>query len=235
MGRAAVARPRSAVQHRRAPPHPPRVVATGVPGRARLGRRPERERRSALAASQTPITRTGCDSPPRRSAPSRGAPEYPAVPRLRHRHASHLLRLAKPDVAIYRAFERATEHAPTTFCSSTTSGERRGRARGRLERGAREPARGHDRAIRRFSRRTPCCELSSSALPRQGQRGPGRRDPAWWRLHFPSWRWTSARRPSGSNGFSRCSCCARARKFRAPSVNTPPVMKKSSCAPARGR
>lgn len=43
--------------------------------------------------------------------PLAGEPEYPAVHRLRHQHASHLLGLAKPDAAIYRAFERATESA----------------------------------------------------------------------------------------------------------------------------
>jgi FMN phosphatase YigB (HAD superfamily) len=37
-----------------------------------------------------------------------GAPEYPAVMRLRQRFASHLMGLAKPDPAIYRAFEKAT-------------------------------------------------------------------------------------------------------------------------------
>lgn len=36
-----------------------------------------------------------------------GDPEYPSVVRLRHRHASHLFGLAKPDPAIYRAFEAA--------------------------------------------------------------------------------------------------------------------------------
>jgi putative hydrolase of the HAD superfamily len=41
-----------------------------------------------------------------------GEPEYPAVHRLRHQYASHLLGLAKPDAAIYRAFERATGSAP---------------------------------------------------------------------------------------------------------------------------
>jgi glucose-1-phosphatase len=46
------------------------------------------------------------------SAPLPGEPEYPAVHRLRHQYASHLLRLAKPDPAIYRAFERATANAP---------------------------------------------------------------------------------------------------------------------------
>lgn len=36
----------------------------------------------------------------------------PALARIRHRHASHLLGLAKPDPAIYRAFERETAYAP---------------------------------------------------------------------------------------------------------------------------
>ncbi len=34
--------------------------------------------------------------------------DFPTVGLLEHRHASHLLRLAKPDPAIYRAFERQT-------------------------------------------------------------------------------------------------------------------------------
>jgi FMN phosphatase YigB (HAD superfamily) len=37
-----------------------------------------------------------------------GPPEYPAVQRIRHRFASHLLQLAKPDAAIYERFERLT-------------------------------------------------------------------------------------------------------------------------------
>lgn len=37
-------------------------------------------------------------------------PEYPSLPRLRHRHASHILGLAKPGEEIYREFERRTEH-----------------------------------------------------------------------------------------------------------------------------
>lgn len=37
-----------------------------------------------------------------------GDPEYPSVHRLQHRHASHLLGLAKPDLEIFRAFERHT-------------------------------------------------------------------------------------------------------------------------------
>ncbi len=39
------------------------------------------------------------------------APRFPTVARLRHAHASHLLRLAKPDPAIYGAFEGATGFA----------------------------------------------------------------------------------------------------------------------------
>ena len=46
------------------------------------------------------------------SQPLPGAPEYPSVQRLRHQYASHLLGLAKPDPAIYRAFERATAVGP---------------------------------------------------------------------------------------------------------------------------
>ena len=40
---------------------------------------------------------------------SGGAPRFPTVARLEHAHASHLLRLAKPDPAIYRAFERESQ------------------------------------------------------------------------------------------------------------------------------
>jgi putative hydrolase of the HAD superfamily len=36
----------------------------------------------------------------------------PALARIRHRHASHILGLAKPDPAIYRAFEEETGFAP---------------------------------------------------------------------------------------------------------------------------
>jgi FMN phosphatase YigB (HAD superfamily) len=39
-----------------------------------------------------------------------GEPEYPAVTRLRHAHASHLHGLAKPDPAFYREFEAKTGH-----------------------------------------------------------------------------------------------------------------------------
>lgn len=37
---------------------------------------------------------------------------YPAVTALRHRHASHLLGLAKPDEAIYARFEREVDRPP---------------------------------------------------------------------------------------------------------------------------
>lgn len=36
------------------------------------------------------------------------AARFPTVARIRHAHASHLLGLAKPELAIYRAFERET-------------------------------------------------------------------------------------------------------------------------------
>lgn len=41
-------------------------------------------------------------------SPRDGDPEYPSLLRLRHPHASHLLGVAKPDLAIYRAFEKST-------------------------------------------------------------------------------------------------------------------------------
>lgn len=41
-----------------------------------------------------------------------GLPHFPTAGRLKHRHASHLLGLAKPDASIYRAFERATGFTP---------------------------------------------------------------------------------------------------------------------------
>jgi glucose-1-phosphatase len=40
--------------------------------------------------------------------PLPGRPKYPALHRLGSHHASHLMGLAKPDRAIYRAFERTT-------------------------------------------------------------------------------------------------------------------------------
>ena len=40
-----------------------------------------------------------------------GTPEYPTVGRLRHRYASHLLGVVKPDPRIYAAFSAATGFA----------------------------------------------------------------------------------------------------------------------------
>jgi FMN phosphatase YigB (HAD superfamily) len=42
------------------------------------------------------------------NGPLEGAPEYPAAARLMHQFASHRLRVAKPDAAIYAHFERLT-------------------------------------------------------------------------------------------------------------------------------
>ena len=42
------------------------------------------------------------------AAPSDDRPTFTTIAGLRHRHASHLLRCAKPDESIYRAFEDAT-------------------------------------------------------------------------------------------------------------------------------
>lgn len=41
-----------------------------------------------------------------------GLPHFPTAGRLKHRHASHLLGLAKPEASIYRAFERETGFTP---------------------------------------------------------------------------------------------------------------------------
>ncbi len=41
-----------------------------------------------------------------------GTSEYPTVARLRHRHASHLLGVAKPEAAIFEAFAGATGFEP---------------------------------------------------------------------------------------------------------------------------
>lgn len=42
----------------------------------------------------------------------RPAGDFPTIAKLRHRHASHLLRLAKPSIEIYREFERRTGFDP---------------------------------------------------------------------------------------------------------------------------
>lgn len=41
-----------------------------------------------------------------------GEPEFPVVRLIQHRYASHLMRLAKPDPAIYGAFHRAMKAEP---------------------------------------------------------------------------------------------------------------------------
>ena len=49
--------------------------------------------------------------------PSRtlGIPHFPTAAKLKHRHASHLLGLLKPDDAIYAAFERKTGFEPRSI------------------------------------------------------------------------------------------------------------------------
>ena len=42
-------------------------------------------------------------------------PHFPTAGRLKHRHASHLLGLAKPEETIYRAFERETGFVPASI------------------------------------------------------------------------------------------------------------------------
>jgi len=44
-----------------------------------------------------------------------GLPHFPTAGRLKHRHASHLLGLAKPEASIYRAFERETGFTPESI------------------------------------------------------------------------------------------------------------------------
>lgn len=46
---------------------------------------------------------------------SNGIPHFPTAAKLKHRHASHLLGLLKPDDAIYAAFERETGFAPQSI------------------------------------------------------------------------------------------------------------------------
>lgn len=50
----------------------------------------------------------------RQSPTGEGLPHFPTAGRLKHRHASHLLGLAKPEATIYRAFERETGFAPAS-------------------------------------------------------------------------------------------------------------------------
>lgn len=44
-----------------------------------------------------------------------GIPHFPTASKLKHRHASHLLGLLKPDEAIYAAFERETGFEPRSI------------------------------------------------------------------------------------------------------------------------
>lgn len=44
-----------------------------------------------------------------------GIPHFPTAAKLKHRHASHLLGLLKPDDAIYHAFERKTGFEPSSI------------------------------------------------------------------------------------------------------------------------
>ncbi|MBN8598863.1 MAG: HAD-IA family hydrolase [Planctomycetes bacterium] len=46
---------------------------------------------------------------------SNGIPHFPTAAKLKHRHASHLLGLLKPDDAIYAAFERETGFSPQSI------------------------------------------------------------------------------------------------------------------------
>lgn len=43
------------------------------------------------------------------------APKFPTPSKPQHKHASHILGLAKPDAAIYHAFSRATGFAPSSI------------------------------------------------------------------------------------------------------------------------
>lgn len=63
---------------------------------------------------------------------SRGVrPDFPSVGLLQHRHASHLLRLAKPQGEIYEAFERETGVRPRDILFFDDLGENIAAARAR--------------------------------------------------------------------------------------------------------
>jgi glucose-1-phosphatase len=66
------------------------------------------------------------------SRPLEGPPEYPAIVRLRQHFASHLMRLAKPDRAIYERFEQLTgcEGKSVLFFDDTSDNVAAARARG---------------------------------------------------------------------------------------------------------
>ncbi len=52
---------------------------------------------------------------PRLIGQGSNSPEYPAVARLQHAHASHLLGVAKPDPRIFAAFAKATGFPPSAI------------------------------------------------------------------------------------------------------------------------
>jgi len=63
---------------------------------------------------------------------SNGIPHFPTAAKLKHRHASHLLGLLKPDDAIYAAFERETGFEPGSilFYDDLEENVRAARSRG---------------------------------------------------------------------------------------------------------
>jgi FMN phosphatase YigB (HAD superfamily) len=70
----------------------------------------------ALEAAAVPTAALSNTNPPhwaRLSPPDGVSAEYPNVMRIERRYASHLLRLAKPDPAIYEAFEGEAGAAPS--------------------------------------------------------------------------------------------------------------------------
>ncbi|MBS0188602.1 MAG: HAD family phosphatase [Planctomycetes bacterium] len=63
--------------------------------------------------------------------PTKNIPHFPTAGKLRHRHASHLLGLMKPDPAIYQAFERETGFRPHEILFFDDLAENIGAARAR--------------------------------------------------------------------------------------------------------
>ena len=67
---------------------------------------------TALLSNTTEIHWERQQAEPSRSL---GIPHFPTASKLKHRHASHLLGLLKPDDAIYAAFERETGFMPQSI------------------------------------------------------------------------------------------------------------------------
>ncbi len=66
-------------------------------------------RLNQLSSIETALLSNTCHSHWERMLPrGEASRDFPTISLLRHKHASHLLRHAKPDEAIYRAFEDAT-------------------------------------------------------------------------------------------------------------------------------